>query len=306
MDNCKIEQIKSKLATFINSEDIYANEPMKKHTSFKIGGNADIFVKVRNNEQIQKIIELAKQENENLTVVGNGSNILVKDNGIRGIVAKMCTDSYEFIDEETIKVDAGVLNAKFSKIALDNELSGFEFAAGIPGTIGGAIKMNAGAYGSEMKNIVMSTTYLDLADNQIKTINNEEHEFSYRKSTFSNKKAIILDTTLKLTKADKEDIQAKINENNESRKAKQPTDKPSAGSTFKRGTDFITAALIDQCGLKGLTVGGAQISEKHAGFVVNMGNATAQDVIELTEIVKQKVYEKFNKQIELEIEVIGE
>lgn len=306
MDNCKIEQIKSKLATFINLEDIYANEPMKKHTSFKIGGNADIFVKVRDNEQIQKIIELAKKENEKITIVGNGSNILVKDNGIRGIVAKMCTASYEFIDEETIKVDAGMLNAKISKIALDNELAGFEFATGIPGTIGGAVKMNAGAYGSEMKNIIVSTTYLDLADNKIKTINNEQHEFAYRKSIFSSKKAVILDTTLKLTKANKEDIQAKINENNESRKAKQPTDKPSAGSTFKRGTDFITAALIDQCGLKGFTVGGAQISEKHAGFVVNAGNATAQNVIELTEIVKQKVYERFNKQIELEIDIIGE
>lgn len=306
MDNCKIEQIKNKLATIINSEDIYTNEPMKKHTSFKIGGNADIFVKIRNTEQIQKVIELAKKENEEITIIGNGSNILVKDNGIRGIVAKMCTDSYEFIDEETIKVDAGMLNARISKIALDNELSGFEFAAGIPGTIGGAIKMNAGAYGSEMKNIVLSTTYLDLEDNTIKTINNEEHDFTYRKSIFSTKKAIILSTTIKLNKSNKEEIQAKINENNESRKAKQPTDKPSAGSTFKRGTDFITAALIDQCGLKGFTVGGAQVSEKHAGFVVNIGGATAQDVIELTERIKQKVYEKFNKQIELEIEIIGE
>lgn len=306
MDNCKIEQIKSKLATIINSEDIYTNEPMKKHTSFKIGGSADIFVKIRNIEQIQKIIELAKQENEEITIIGNGSNILVKDNGIRGIVAKMCTDSYEFIDEETIKVDAGMLNAKISKIALDNELSGFEFAAGIPGTIGGAIKMNAGAYGSEMKNIVLNTIYLDLEDNKIKKINNEEHEFTYRKSIFSTKKAVILNTTLKLTKSNKEEIQAKINENNEGRREKQPTDKPSAGSTFKRGADFITAALIDQCGLKGFTVGGAQVSEKHAGFVVNIGGATAQDVIKLTEAVKQKVYEKFNKQIELEIEIIGE
>ena len=306
MDNCKIEQIKNKLSTIINLEDIYTNEPMKKHTSFKIGGNADIFVKIRNTEQTQKVIELSKKENEEITIIGNGSNILVKDNGIRGIVAKMCTDSYEFIDEETIKVDAGMLNARISKIALDNELSGFEFAAGIPGTIGGAIKMNAGAYGSEMKNIVLGTTYLDLEDNTIKAINNEEHDFTYRKSIFSTKKAVILSTTIKLNKSNKEEIQAKINENNESRKAKQPTDKPSAGSTFKRGTDFITAALIDQCGLKGFTVGGAQVSEKHAGFVVNIGGATAQDVIELTEIIKQKVYEKFNKQIELEIEIIGE
>ncbi|MGN1327864.1 MAG: UDP-N-acetylmuramate dehydrogenase [Clostridia bacterium] len=306
MDNCKIKKIQSKLSTFIKPEDIYANEPMKNHTSFKIGGNADIFVKIRNLEQIEKTIELAKQENEEITIIGNGSNILVKDNGIRGIVAKICTESYEFIDEETIKVDAGMLNAKISKIALDNELSGFEFAAGIPGTIGGAIKMNAGAYGSEMKNIVVSTTYLDLEDNKIKTINNEEHKFAHRRSIFFNIRAIILNTTLKFTKATKEEIQNKINENNQSRKLTQPIDKPSAGSTFKRGTDFITSALIDQCGLKGFTVGGAQISEKHAGFVVNTGNSTAQDVIQLTEIVKQKVYEKFNKQIELEIEIIGE
>lgn len=316
-----IKKITNEISKFIPQEDIYINEPMSKHTSFKIGGSADIFVKLRNEEQIRQIIELTQKENEKLIVIGNGSNILVKDKGIRGIVAKICTDSYEFIDEKTIRVDSGMLNAKLSKILLDNSLSGFEFASGIPGTIGGAIKMNAGAYGSQMSDIVVNTKYIDLAkkttnkeiidDNiekniSIKEINNHEHEFEYRHSIFSNKNTVILSTVLKLQKLNKEKIQDKINQNSQSRKSKQPTDKPSAGSTFKRGTDFITAQLIDECGLKGFSVGGAQVSEKHAGFIVNTGNATAEDVIKLAEIVKEKVYEKFNKKIELEIEIIGE
>lgn len=303
MDNSKlINQIKE----LIPEEDIYINEPMSKHTSFKIGGNADIFIKVRTEEQIRKVIELAKQEEEQITILGNGTNILVKDNGIRGIVIKICTNSYEFIDEETIRVDSGMLNAKLARILLDKSLSGFEFAAGIPGTIGGAIKMNAGAYGGQMSDIVVSTKYIDLEDNKIKEITTQEHTFSYRKSFFSNKKTVILSTILKLAKSNKEEIQEKMDKNNESRKEKQPIDKPSAGSTFKRGDGFITAQLIDECGLKGLNIGGAHVSEKHAGFVVNIGNATAEDVIKLTQIIKEKVYKKFNKNIELEIEIIGE
>lgn len=308
MNNSEILKVYKEVSTFIPEEDIYLNEPMSKHTTFKIGGNADIFVKIRNIDELMNIIKLTKKIEQPLHIVGNGSNILVRDNGIRGIVAKICTDTYEFVDEETVRVDAGILNAKLAKILLEHGLSGFEFAAGIPGTIGGAIKMNAGAYGGQMSDIVVSTKYIDLMDEQlkIKEINNKENEFSYRHSIFSKKNAIILDTTLKLCKKDKEKIQETMNQNNESRKAKQPTDKPSAGSTFKRGTDFVTAQLIDKCGLKGYTIGGAQVSEKHAGFIVNVKNATAKDVIELVEFVKKQVFEKFNKTIELEIEVIGE
>lgn len=308
MDSKQKEDTVNKINAFMPEEDIYIDEPMCKHTTFRIGGNADIFVKIRSIEQIKQIIQLSRENKISLQILGNGSNVLVKDKGIRGIVAKICMESYTFINSETVKVDAGMLNGKLSRVLLENSLSGFEFASGIPGTIGGAIKMNAGAYGSQMSDIVVSTSYIDLKDEniEIKELNNTEHEFEYRKSFFSGKDTVILNTTLKFTKANREDIQAKINENNQSRKEKQPTDKPSAGSTFKRGNGFITAQLIDQCGLKGITVGGAQVSEKHAGFVINTGNATAEDVIELTNEVKEKVFEKFQKDIELEIEIIGE
>lgn len=306
MTNNEIEKLTKEMQEFINKEDIYANEPMSKHTTFKIGGTADIFVKLRSTEQIERLINLCNEKNVLIKVIGNGSNILVKDNGVRGVVAKICTNSYEFLDEETIRVDAGMLNVKVSRILVEHSLTGFEFASGIPGTIGGAVKMNAGAYGSQMSDVVVKTKYIDLKDMQIKEINNTEQKFEYRKSLFSTTPSIIIDTTLQLKKAEKEEIQEKISKNNESRKTKQPIEKPSAGSTFKRGKDFITAQLIDECGLKGYTVGGAQVSTKHAGFVVNTGNATASDVIKLVEIIKQKVQEKFNKDIDLEIEIIGE
>ncbi len=306
MTNNEIEKLTKEMQEFINKEDIYANEPMSKHTTFKIGGTADIFVKLRITEQIERLINLCNEKNVPIKVIGNGSNILVKDNGVRGVVAKICTNSYEFLDEETIRVDAGMLNVKVSMILVEHSLTGFEFASGIPGTIGGAVKMNAGAYGSQMSDVVVKTKYIDLKDMQIKEINNTEQKFEYRKSLFSTTPSIIIDTTLRLKKAEKEEIQEKISKNNESRKTKQPIEKPSAGSTFKRGKNFITAQLIDECGLKGYTVGGAQVSTKHAGFVVNTGNATASDVIKLVEIIKQKVQEKFNKDIDLEIEIIGE
>lgn len=306
MTNNEIEKLTKEMQEFINKEDIYANEPMSKHTTFKIGGTADIFVKLRSTEQIERLINLCNEKNVPIKVIGNGSNILVKDNGVRGVVAKICTNSYEFLDEETIRVDAGMLNVKVSMILVEHSLTGFEFASGIPGTIGGAVKMNAGAYGSQMSDVVVKTKYIDLKDMQIKEINNTEQKFEYRKSLFSTTLSIIIDTTLQLKKAEKEEIQKKISKNNESRKTKQPIEKPSAGSTFKRGKNFITAQLIDECGLKGYTVGGAQVSTKHAGFIVNTGNATASDVIKLVEIIKQKVQEKFNKDIDLEIEIIGE
>lgn len=307
MENAKILETHKLISNFIPEEDIYINEPMSKHTTFRIGGKADIFVKLRNIEQIKRIVELSRKIQIPLKIIGNGSNLLVKDNGVRGIVAKISTNSYEWLDEETIRVDSGMLNSKVAQLLLEKELTGFEFAAGIPGTIGGAIKMNAGAYGGQMSDIVVSTRYIDLTEEkiEIKQVSNKEQDFSYRHSMFSNN-TIILDTTLKLTKGNKIEIQEKMNANKASRREKQPIDKPSAGSTFKRGKDFITAQLIDECGLKGFSIGGAQISEKHAGFIVNTGNATAKDVIDLVEATKEQVFENFNKTIELEIEVIGE
>lgn len=234
--------------------------------------------------------------------------MLVKDNGIRGIVLRPTMDSIKIVEENDnihLIVGAGVPLPKLALEMGKNGYSGLEFAAGIPGSIGGAIRMNAGAYGSEMKDIVIATTYMDLNGN-IKTIDNKEHKFEYRKSIFTTNKSIILNTELLLHKGNKEQIQEVMNQNIQARKEKQPLDMPSAGSTFKRQDGIITAKLIDEVGLKGASVGDALVSTKHAGFVVNKGNATAKDVLDLIKHIQDKVYEKFNVKIEAEIEIMGE
>ena len=272
------------------------------------GGNADFYLKIENIEEIQKVLELSKKENIPLLIMGNGTNMLVKDKGIRGIVLKPEIKEFEFEEQQEklhITAGAGVALPKLAMEASKMGYTGLEFAAGIPGTIGGAIRMNAGAYGGEMKDIVKSTTYMDLNGN-IKKINNKEHEFEYRKSIFSKEKYIILSTELELEKGNIQEIEEKIKQNMESRRQKQPIDMPSAGSTFKRQEGIITAKLIDEAGLKGYTIGGAGISEKHAGFVVNKGNATAKDVLELVKYVKDTIKEKYNVNIELEVEIVGE
>ena len=208
-------------------------------------------------------------------------------------------------EEIIVTLGAGEPLGKIAQILLKSSIEGFEFASGIPGTIGGAIRMNAGAYGGEFKDIVESVTYME-ETGEIKTIKNKECEFEYRHSLFSNKNYIIIQTTLRLKKGNAKEIKAKMDEYAKSRKAKQPITMPSAGSTFKRGEDFITAKLIDECGLKGYSIGDAEVSDLHAGFIVNKGNATASDILKLIEYIKNEVYKKFNKKIELEIEVLGE
>ena len=299
-----INKIYCDLKEKISEERIILNANMKEYTSFKIGGNADLLVTVKNIEEVKEVLEISKKNNCPIFILGNGTNILVKDNGIRGIVLRNRIDNIEINDEEVI-AGAGVKNSVLAQKLLKAELSGFEFAAGIPGTIGGAIKMNAGAYGGEIKDILVETTYMDYEGN-INTISNEQHEFSYRKSVFKEKEAIILYAKLKFQKSNTETIKTLMEKNENSRKEKQPLEFPNAGSTFKRGEDFITAQLIDECGLKGYKIGGAEVSTKHAGFVVNKGNAKAEDVIKLVEDIKEKVYNKFNKNINLEIEIIGE
>jgi len=287
----------------IKKENIFLNEPMNKHTSFKIGGNADLFVKAYCVEDIKSVLKISKENNIPLFILGNGTNILVKDEGYRGIILQVKLENIN-IDGIKVTAQSGVKNAILSKKILDNSLKGFEFASGIPGTIGGAIKMNAGAYGSEMKDIVEEVTYMDF-DGNVHTISNAECEFSYRHSRFFNEKAIILETTLKLENGNKEEIQEKVTELAKQRKEKQPLEYPNAGSTFKRGENYITAKLIDDCGLKGYTMGGAQVSEKHAGFIINKNKATSKDVLDLIEHVKTKVKEKTGEDIKLEIEVLG-
>jgi len=296
------EIYKQLLEKGINKEKIFLNEPMSKHTSFKTGGNADLFIKSSSVEEIKSVLEISKENEIPLFVLGNGTNLLVKDEGYRGIILQIKLDDIQ-IDGTNVTVSSGVKNAILAKKLLDNSLTGFEFAAGIPGTMGGAIKMNAGAYGNEMKDIVEEVTYIDNAGD-LHTISNEECKFEYRHSKFFNEKAIIIEAKLKLAKGNKEEIQEKMNDLAIQRKEKQPLEYPNAGSTFKRGENYITAKLIDECGLKGYTIGGAQVSEKHAGFIINKGNSTSKDILDLIEYVKLKVKEKKGEDIKLEIEVI--
>ena len=287
----------------IKEKNIFQDEPMSLHTSFKVGGKVNVFVKAYSVEEIKSILKISKENNIPLFILGNGTNLLVKDEGYRGIILQIKLDEIQINGTEVV-VQSGVKNAILSKKLIDNSLTGFEFASGIPGTIGGAIKMNAGAYGSEMKEIVEEVTYLDYEGN-IHTISNLECEFSYRHSRFFNERAIILETKLNLEKGNKEEIQEKVTELAKQRKEKQPLEYPNAGSTFKRGENYITAKLIDECGLKGYTIGGAQVSEKHAGFIINKGNATSKDILDLIEYVQNVVKEKTGKNIKLEVEIIG-
>ena len=295
--------ILEEIQKIVSKDKIFTNEPMSKHTSFKIGGPAEIFVKINNVEELKLIIKISKQAEVPITVVGNGSNLLVSDDGIRGIVLKIEFDKIEIEESGKLKVGSGVKLAFLAQKCLKEKLKGFEFASGIPGTIGGAMRMNAGAHGSEMKDIVKKITCMT-RDGKIQVISNEEAKFEYRNSIFSQNDYIILEAEIQLRKGNPEEIRSKMDEYATYRKEKQPIEYPSAGSTFKRGNDFITAKLIDECGLKGYQIGGAQVSEKHAGFIINKGNATAEDVKQLMKYVEEQVYNKFGKKIEAEIEII--
>lgn len=293
--------------TTISKDKIKYNESMKNHTSFKIGGPAEVLIKITNVDELKEILKISEDNNIPITIIGNGSNLLINDEGIKGIVLKIEIKKFEIIEKEdnTFKIILGSGN-KIGEIAqrlYQKEIEGFEFASGIPGTIGGAIRMNAGAHGTEMKDIVKTITYIT-SKGQINKISSEEAKFEYRKSIFTQNRNVILETEIQLRKGQKKEIKSKMDEYATYRKEKQPIEYPSAGSTFKRGTDFITAKLIDECGLKGYQIGGAQISEKHAGFIINKGNASARDVINLIEYTKEQVYNKFGKNIETEIEII--
>ena len=292
----------------IDTKDILQNEPMSKHTTFKIGGNADLLIKVHNIDQVKFVLNIVRNNNIPIFILGNGSNLLVKEKGIRGITLKpeLKDIKLERKDKQVyVTVGAGNKMPEIAGRLLREEIMGFEFAAGIPGRIGGFVRMNAGAYGSEAKDIVTETTIITY-DGNIKKVVGEEHQFEYRKSAFSNMKIIILDTKLKLSYGKKDEIQELMEKYRKSRFEKQPIEFPSAGSTFKRGNDFITAKLIDECGLKGYSIGGAMVSKKHAGFIINTGNATAGDILKLIDYVKKVVLEKTGKELKLEIEIIGE
>lgn len=294
--------IYDELVKEIDSSNIFVNEKMSKHTSFKVGGIADFFIIANNVKELIYVLKVAKILKIKTYILGNGTNVIVKDDGFRGIIIKLNFKELKIENEEII-AGAGVPLALLSEFAYRNEIENYEFASGIPGTIGGAVKMNAGAYGTEIKDILQTTTYLDENYN-IKKIENKEHEFSYRNSIFFNKKWIILESTFKIKKGNKEIIKQKREELSESRKAKQPLELPNAGSIFKRKENCIPAKLIDEANLKGYKIGGAQISEKHAGFIVNTGNATAQDIIDLIEYTKKTIKEKSNEDLETEVIIL--
>lgn len=293
------------LSAILPENAIYPDEPMSRHTTFRIGGSADVLV-TPDITQAAEIRMLCKKMHMPLTVIGNGSNLLVGDKGIRGCVMEFTRPAGEIlVSGEQITVQAGVLLSKAAAVAAEHGLTGLEFAAGIPGTIGGAVVMNAGAYGGEMKDIILDVDVLT-KDGEKKTIPQEALDLSYRHSCIPKEGYFVLSARLQLKKGDGKEIRAVMAELREKRVSRQPLEFPSAGSTFKRPEGYFAGKLIEDCGLRGYTVGGAQVSEKHCGFVINRGSATASDVRELILDVQKKVYEKFQVRIEPEVKMMGE
>ena len=287
---------------------ILFDEPMTKHTTFKIGGNADCFVVANVYEDLIKAIEFAKSNNIPIMVIGNGSNLLVSDKGIRGIVVKLGSFSNEVNCEGSVVTAwAGASLSAVTQEALKNSLTGIEWAFGIPGTVGGAVFMNAGAYDGTMSDVIIETTYLDEGLN-LCTLSKELHEFDYRKSAFSlgKVKGIIIKTKMLLELGDREEIWNKMRKCMAARIDKQPLNMPSAGSVFKRPKDHYVGKMVEELGLKGFAVGGAKVSEKHGGFIVNSDNATAEDVKKLIEYIKFRVKDRYNVELETEIKEVGE
>lgn len=298
--------IYKELLNILDEENIKVDEPMKKHISFKVGGPADFLVKPKTEEELRNVIEFAKKENVPFIVIGNGSNLLVKDGGIRGIVIELSDNfnNYE-IDGNIIKAQSGALLAIIGRNAMKNSLTGFEFAAGIPGTLGGALAMNAGAYGGEMKQVVKTVRLMD-RDGNIFELSNEEMKFEYRRSLLTTKDYIVLSAVIELQPGNVEEIKEIMADYSNRRSTKQPLNFPSAGSTFKRPEGHFAAKLIDDCGLRGLNLRGAQVSDKHCGFVINSGGATAKDILDLMFIVKSTVNAKFGIMLEEEVKILGE
>lgn len=285
--------------------DARKNEPMSRHTTFKIGGSADAYIKVNNLSKLSAILKECNASGIDYMIVGNGSNLLVGDDGIRGVVIRLDGDfrKITLVDETTVYCGAGATLASLCKFALNCGLSGLEFAWGIPGTVGGAVFMNAGAYGGEMKNIVHSVSHMS-PEGEIGRIEKEDLNFGYRTSVYCGNNMIITGVTLKLNKGIQSDIREKMDEYMRSRNEKQPLEYPSAGSVFKRPEGSFAGTLIEQCGLKGKTCGGAQISDKHAGFIINKSNASANDVKQLIEEIQKTVFEKTGYKLECELIVL--
>lgn len=286
-------------------EHVWQNEPMKEHTTFRAGGCARYLVEPQDEEQLRRIIEACRNAGVPYYIVGNGSNLLVSDDGYDGVIIHLFKNMSECRTEGTsLILKAGVLLVRAAGLACREGLTGLEFASGIPGTVGGALVMNAGAYGGEMKDVVQTVRVL-LTDGEIREYTNEEMQFGYRRSRIAEEQSIVLEAVLKLQKGDPKQIQARMDELKEQRLAKQPLQYASAGSTFKRPEGYFAGKLIQDAGLRGFRIGDAQVSEKHCGFVINRGNASASEIAELIREVQRRVYEDSGVKLETEVKFVG-
>ena len=295
-----------KLEEIVGKDKVKYNEKMSKYTTMRVGGPCDCIVFPDEISKIKEVIDFCKNENITFFVIGNGSNLLVKDEGIHGVVIKLGHRSGKIeLDGEYILAYAGATMPTLSQLAKKNSLKGLEFACGIPGTIGGGVKMNAGAYGSQISDILYEVTYMDEKE-EIKTIKNKDCSFGYRKSIFTiNPNYVILSAKFKLERGNIDEIENKMKENSLARKAKQPLEYPNFGSVFKRPEGYFVGKLVDDAGLRGYKIGGAQVSTKHTGFIVNVDNATCKDVLDLIGYVQTTVYNKFNVKLTPEVIIIG-
>ncbi len=294
------------LSEIMQGDQLLREESMKKHTSFRIGGLVDLMILPREVGQIQNAIDILVENQVPFMVMGNGSNLLVRDNGIRGAIIKIAdTLSNAEVKGKIIQAQAGILLSSLSRLALKSSLTGLEFASGIPGTLGGAVTMNAGAYGGEMKDVIKAVSILD-EYGKVELLDSEQLDLGYRTSIIQNTKKIVLEVVMELKKGDYETSYSLIKDLTKRRQEKQPLTYPSAGSAFKRPVGYYAGKLIQDCGLKGMRVGDAQISEKHSGFIINLGNATANDVIQLIDQVKSRVNEMEGVDLQPEVRIVGE
>ncbi len=294
-----------KLKNATKEENIQLNVEMKKHTSFRVGGPVDVLVTPESYEEVINIIKVCKGENIPYYIIGNGSNLLIKDGGLRGIAIKLSKLNKVTVDGAKIIAQSGASIGSVSIVAREAKLSGLEFACGIPGSVGGAIAMNAGAYDGEMSYITESALIID-ENGELKTLSKEQLKLGYRTSAIIVNKYIVLEVTFSLRNWEYENIKKKMDELMQRRREKQPLEYPSAGSTFKRPVGYFAGKLIEDSGLKGTNVGGAEVSDKHSGFIINKGNATAKDILDLIELVQNTVMKKYNVELHPEIRIIGE
>lgn len=297
-----ISDLKDRLLEQIPAYEIFSEEPLSKHTSFRIGGPAELMVFPRSVKELSKVVKTAHEMGIRPYVLGGGTNVLAPDEGLRGvvIVTKDALIGVQLLDGTHIAAMSGMTLAKTAMFAAQDNLSGLEFAHGIPGTVGGAVYMNAGAYGGEIKDVAVKTEFMR-PDGTVEVFESDAQGFAYRTSAFQKLDGIILRTEFALTPSNEKDVRSRIKELADRRRAAQPLELPSAGSTFKRPKTGYAAALIDEAGLKGLQVGGAAVSEKHAGFIVNLGGATAADVLALVKLVQQRVFDRSGILLEPEI-----